>query len=147
MASLAEAYGLEDGRYSLVTLHRPSERRRPEMLAGLVRYADALAERLPLVFPVHPRTRQRMADLGLAVQTPASARRPDRLPRLSRAPVPRRVVVTDSGGVQEETTYLGVPCLTVRENTERPVTVTVGTNVLVGPTWTGCAARRSRSRR
>ena len=131
--SLREAYGIEEGVYGLVTLHRPSNVDDAEMLADLVRTLDALAARLPLVFPVHPRTRKRMADLGLAVQHPG-VRIVEPIGYLDFLALQRhaKVVVTDSGGVQEETTYLGVPCITVRENTERPVTITEGTNVLVG---------------
>jgi UDP-N-acetylglucosamine 2-epimerase (non-hydrolysing) len=126
--------GFDRQRYGVVTLHRPSNVDDPNILAELV---DALAEvsaGLPMVFSVHPRTRKRLADFGLE-------------PRLARGqvklvePMPyvefmnlvsgATAVITDSGGVQEETTYLGIPCLTLRENTERPITVTEGSNRLV----------------
>jgi UDP-N-acetylglucosamine 2-epimerase (non-hydrolysing) len=118
-------------RYALVTLHRPSN---VDDTASLKNILDALLEvneSLSVVFPVHPRTRQRIAELGTKVE---------RLHLLGPTPyieflaLQQRavVVITDSGGIQEETTYLGVPCLTLRGNTERPVTVTMGTNVLVG---------------
>ncbi len=125
--------GWKRGGYGLVTLHRPSNVDDPEALADLVQTLEALAERLPLVFPVHPRTRKRMADLGLAVEHP-NIRMVEPIGYLDFLALQRhaKVVVTDSGGVQEETTYLGVPCITVRENTERPVTITEGTNVLIG---------------
>ena len=114
--------------FGLVTLHRPSNVDDPGTLRKLIDELERIAERLPLIFPVHPRTRERlsrahskigfvepMSYIGfLALQKHAA------------------VVITDSGGVQEETTYLGVPCLTLRENTERPVTVEIGTNALVG---------------
>jgi UDP-N-acetylglucosamine 2-epimerase (non-hydrolysing) len=88
---------------------------------------------LPLVFPVHPRTRQRLA-MATACSVPPQVLLISPLSYLDFLILQRyaRFVITDSGGVQEETTYLGVPCLTVRENTERPITVTVGTNILVG---------------
>jgi UDP-N-acetylglucosamine 2-epimerase (non-hydrolysing) len=118
-------------RYVLVTLHRPSNVDDSESLAAILESLREVNQHLDVVFPVHPRTRQRITDFGLKV---------DRLHLLE--PVPyieflalqqsAAVVITDSGGIQEETTYLGVPCLTVRENTERPVTVTLGTNILVG---------------
>ena len=120
--------------YVLVTLHRPSNVDDPESLRALLGALGKISARIAVVFPVHPRTRQRIHDLGLTL--PAS----DRLLLLEPKPyidflaLQRRatVVLTDSGGIQEETTYLGVPCITVRENTERPITVTCGTNVLVG---------------
>jgi UDP-N-acetylglucosamine 2-epimerase (non-hydrolysing) len=127
--------GLGDGGYALVTLHRPSNVDDPEWLRALVEALEELAARLPAVFPVHPRTRQRLeqvgregprGDGGLRLTGPVGYL--DFLALQAHA----AVVITDSGGVQEETTYLGVPCLTVRENTERPVTVSSGTNVLVG---------------
>lgn len=130
---LRDELRVEEGHYGLVTLHRPSNVDDADMLADLVRTLDELAERLPLVFPVHPRTRKRMADLGLAFDS-ANVRLVEPIGYLGFLALQRfaKLVVTDSGGVQEETTYLGVPCITVRENTERPVTVTEGTNVLVG---------------
>lgn len=130
---LRDAFEIESGGYGLVTLHRPSNVDEPEALAELVDTLDVLAERLPLVFPVHPRTRKRMADLGLAFSHP-NIRVIEPIGYLDFVALQRnaKVVITDSGGVQEETTYLCVPCLTVRENTERPVTITEGTNILVG---------------
>ncbi|MGE5112780.1 MAG: non-hydrolyzing UDP-N-acetylglucosamine 2-epimerase [Acidobacteriaceae bacterium] len=133
---LAEKVSL-DGlpkEYALVTLHRPSNVDEPASLRGLLDALGKISSRIAVVFPVHPRTRQRIKDL--AVNLPAS----DRLLLLEPKPyidflaMQRRAtaVITDSGGIQEETTYLGIPCITVRENTERPVTVSEGTNVLVG---------------
>ncbi len=122
-------------RYALVTLHRPSNVDDVDWLRSLVQMLDDISTELPVVFPVHPRTRQRIAELGIAsdrggsgVQLLQPAPYLEFLALQSRA----RVVITDSGGIQEETTFLGVPCLTIRENTERPITVDVGTNVLVG---------------
>ncbi len=118
-------------RFALVTLHRPSNVDDGENLRQILESLTRVSEELSIIFPVHPRTRQRIAEFEL---------RTERLHLLE--PIPyieflslqsrAAVVITDSGGIQEETTYLGVPCLTVRANTERPVTVTLGTNTLVG---------------
>jgi UDP-N-acetylglucosamine 2-epimerase (non-hydrolysing) len=131
----AAALGIA-GAYGVLTLHRPSNVDRASVLRPLLRAIANAARRLPIVFPLHPRTRDRLEALGLAA---ALADVPglvvteplgyvDMLALMQRA----RVVLTDSGGVQEETTYLGVPCLTLRDNTERPATVTHGTNRVVG---------------
>ena len=127
--------GLTDKGYALVTLHRPSNVDDPKALAALLSTLDEIgvAKSLKLVFPVHPRTRQRLKDAGL---TPDPSRWTlcDPLGYLDfmRLQASARVVLTDSGGVQEETTVLGVPCVTLRENTERPCTITEGTNLLAG---------------
>lgn len=127
------ALGLPEGGYAVVTLHRPSNVDDPATLAGLLGALAELARELPVVFPVHPRTRARLDAPGLA--GPAAALRliepQGYLPFLSLTAA-ARLVLTDSGGLQEETTALGVPCLTLRENTERPVTVDEGTNEVVG---------------
>ena len=117
--------------YALVTLHRPSNVDDLEWMKSLLHALEEIGEMLPVLFPVHPRTRQRLAGLGnlpKGLQLLEPAPYLEFLGLQSRA----RVVITDSGGIQEETTFLGVPCLTVRENTERPITVTMGTNILVG---------------
>jgi len=118
-------------RFALVTLHRPANVDDGVILKRILQSLLEVSQDLSVVFPAHPRTRKRIADFGLhAVQLqildPVSYL--EFLGMQSRA----TVVITDSGGIQEETTYLGVPCLTLRENTERPVTVSLGTNVLVG---------------
>ena len=118
-------------RYALVTLHRPANVDDGAVLKGILESLLEVNRELTVVFPAHPRTRQRIVDFGLntgqlRLLEPCSY--VDFLGLQSRA----TVVITDSGGIQEETTYLGVPCLTVRENTERPITVSMGTNVLVG---------------
>jgi UDP-N-acetylglucosamine 2-epimerase (non-hydrolysing) len=127
---------LEDGApYALLTLHRPSNVDDPRRLRALMETMVRLSADLPVLFPLHPRTRdmlQRHELTGL-LQTPRIACLPpqsylDMLGLMKHA----RVVLTDSGGVQEETTALGVPCLTLRENTERPVTVTEGSNAIAG---------------
>jgi UDP-N-acetylglucosamine 2-epimerase (non-hydrolysing) len=118
-------------RYALVTLHRPSNVDESESLKNIVQSLVDISESLDVVFPVHPRTRQRISEFGLdAEKLHLSGPLPyiEFLALQSRA----AVVITDSGGIQEETTYLGVPCLTLRNNTERPVTVSVGTNVIIG---------------
>ena len=118
-------------RYALLTLHRPSNVDDNASLQNILNAILEVHEQLTVIFPVHPRTRQRIEQFGIKV---------DKLQFME--PVPyieflsllrhATVVITDSGGIQEETTYLGVPCLTLRSNTERPVTVTLGTNVLIG---------------
>lgn len=118
-------------RYALVTLHRPANVDDGVILKRVLQSLLEVSQDLSVIFPAHPRTRKRIADFGLrADQLQVVAPLPylEFLGMQSRA----TVVITDSGGIQEETTYLGVPCLTLRENTERPVTVSLGTNVLVG---------------
>ena len=118
-------------RYALVTLHRPSNVDDPATLKNILASLLKVSEQLEVVFPVHPRTRQRIGEMGSDAK---GLHLLDPLPYIEFLALQRRakVVVTDSGGIQEETTYLGVPCLTLRSNTERPVTVTAGTNTLVG---------------
>jgi UDP-N-acetylglucosamine 2-epimerase (non-hydrolysing) len=118
-------------RYALVTLHRPSNVDDGEALRGILQALLEVTHDLNVIFPAHPRTRQRIAEFGLNA---GQLQLLDPLPYIDFLALQNRatVVITDSGGIQEETTYLGIPCLTVRENTERPVTVSQGTNVLVG---------------
>jgi UDP-N-acetylglucosamine 2-epimerase (non-hydrolysing) len=152
-------------RFALVTLHRPSNVDDGVALRGILESLTKVSQELTVVFPVHPRTRRRIADVGI---DPERLRLLDPLPYIEFLALQMRatVVITDSGGIQEETTYLGVPCLTLRPNTERPITVTTGTNILVGddrqrlvgelarilegkhkkgstpPLWDGCAGDR-----
>ena len=154
-------------RYVLVTLHRPSNVDQTEWLGSMLRHLSEISAEVPVWFPVHPRTRERLCEAGINGHN-GDLRLMDPLPYLDFLALQTRatVVITDSGGIQEETTYLGVPCLTVRENTERPITETMGTNILVGrsvlrmrdevikilggevkrgttpPLWDGCAAQR-----
>ena len=128
-----EAFGVEGKPYAVATLHRPSNVDDPERLARLVDALRALAGRLPVIFPAHPRTAARIEALGgldeaegLTVVEPLGYL--DFLGLLDAA----RLVLTDSGGIQEETTALGIPCLTLRDNTERPITISEGTNRLIG---------------
>jgi UDP-N-acetylglucosamine 2-epimerase (non-hydrolysing) len=118
-------------RYALVTLHRPSNVDDDQGLKRVLGSLLQVQEKLDVVFPVHPRTRRRIAEFGLDV---GKLHLLEPLPYVEFLALQRSavVVITDSGGIQEETTYLGIPCLTMRENTERPVTVEMGTNILVG---------------
>src|SRR5580692_1999487 len=118
-------------RYALVTLHRPSNVDDSARLRSILKSLLEVNEQLEVVFPVHPRTRQRIEQFGIDI---GKLHLLDPLPYLEFLSLQNRaaVVITDSGGIQEETTYLGVPCLTLRANTERPVTVSMGTNILVG---------------
>lgn len=129
--------GLETGGYAVVTLHRPSNVDEPRTLALLVEQLRAAAARLPLVFAVHPRTRERLAAHGLwerlAEHYAIQLIEPLGYRQFMNLVTGSRVLITDSGGVQEETSYLGIPCLTLRENTERPITLSEGTNRLVEP--------------
>ena len=120
------------GVYGVVTLHRPSNVDNPENLRSIVAALSQIGSRLPLVFPVHPRTEANLRKFGIAL--PASIHTSPPLPFMEFLNLWRaaKVVFTDSGGLQEETTALGIPCVTLRENTERPVTVTEGTNLLAG---------------
>lgn len=135
LAGVAEAARFLGPRgYGLLTLHRPSNVDDAGILAHLVETLRGLSQDLPLVFPVHPRTRARLAAAGLerALGDEVALLAPlgylDMLGLMANA----RLVLTDSGGIQEETTALGVPCVTLREGTERPITVTEGTNTVVG---------------
>jgi UDP-N-acetylglucosamine 2-epimerase (non-hydrolysing) len=122
--------GLEPHKYGLVTLHRPANVDDPAVLGALLSALDEVAQTYPLVLPAHPRAAQRLHDANMSarVQVIPSAGYLDFVALEALA----GVVLTDSGGVQEETTALGVPCLTLRDNTERPITLTEGTNQLVG---------------
>jgi UDP-N-acetylglucosamine 2-epimerase (non-hydrolysing) len=122
--------GLAPGQYAVLTLHRPANVDFPDRLALILGAINAIADRIPVVFPVHPRTAPRLKEMELhpRIQTvePMSY-----LPFLGLV-AHCQMVLTDSGGIQEETTVLGLPCLTMRPNTERPITCEIGTNMLVG---------------
>jgi UDP-N-acetylglucosamine 2-epimerase (non-hydrolysing) len=128
--------GLEPRHYGLVTLHRPSNVDDPQQLNSLLNALGEIQQEVPLVFPVHPRTRGMMNDFGLMnrIHHMSQLRLLDPLGYKQFLQLQRHamMVLTDSGGVQEETTVFRVPCLTLRDNTERPVTVEQGTNTLVG---------------
>jgi UDP-N-acetylglucosamine 2-epimerase (non-hydrolysing) len=122
------------GGYGLLTLHRPSNVDDPKVLRLLVETINDLARELPLLFPMHPRTKARLEAAGLEGQLGENLLPIPPLPYLDMLGlmIGARLVLTDSGGIQEETTALGVPCITLRANTERPITVTAGTNTVVG---------------
>jgi len=129
-------YGLRPKDHALLTMHRPSNVDEPGVLADLLKGLAEVQRHIPIVFPAHPRTVKKMRQHGfegkLAAMSNLTITEP--LPYLEflNLMANARVVLTDSGGIQEETTILGVPCLTLRQNTERPVTVTQGTNTVVG---------------
>ena len=133
-------------RTALVTLHRPSNVDDPEGLGKIMKALGEVARGRPVVFPVHPRTRQRLGSLALDAPG-AGLRLIEPLGYVDFLALQRHaaVVITDSGGVQEETTFLGVPCLTLRENTERPITVKMGTNRLLGQHPERLAAETTRA--
>jgi len=132
----AAALGLSPGGYALLTLHRPSNVDDPAVFGRILEGLAPLLARLPVVFPIHPRSRKRLLEFGLEARLAGlpSLRLLAPLGYLSflSLMMEARLVLTDSGGIQEETTALSVPCLTLRENTERPVTVRVGTNRVIG---------------
>lgn len=127
---------VQPGEYAVLTLHRPSNVDSPETLAPLFDAVQHISSQIPIVFAVHPRTRKNLETFGLAAAIPRSCDIRFIEP-LSYLPfiglvAHARMILTDSGGIQEETTVLGVPCLTLRDNTERPITCSMGTNILVG---------------
>jgi len=126
-------HGLSGARFAVVTLHRPANVDDPAVLAELVDGLERLAQTVPVLFPVHPRTRQRIQAQGLKLRNDGGLRLLEPLGYLEMLSLVAgaSLVVTDSGGLQEETSFLGVPCLTVRPSTERPITCTHGTNRLV----------------
>ena len=123
---------LSPGRFALVTLHRPSNVDDPQQLARLLKALGRTGQTLSVLFPVHPRTRKAIVDGGLNVPPTVRLMEPQGYLDFLALQRHAEVVITDSGGIQEETTYLGIPCLTLRDSTERPVTVATGTNILIG---------------
>jgi UDP-N-acetylglucosamine 2-epimerase (non-hydrolysing) len=130
-AKAAAALGLQAGNYLLVTLHRPALVDGP-LLAEVMARLDKLSRELAVLFPVHPRTRKMIEHMGLEPAPDVRLTEPVSYLEFLSLEADARAVLTDSGGVQEETTFLGVPCFTLRDNTERPVTVRAGTNTLLG---------------
>jgi UDP-N-acetylglucosamine 2-epimerase (non-hydrolysing) len=136
LSTVREELGVEDKDYATLTLHRPSNVDERDAFSRILDALEQIAERLPIIFPVHPRTRARIAEFDFT----------ERIERLKNLRLVEplgyldflclysgaRLVLTDSGGIQEETTALSIPCLTLRENTERPITVEMGTNQIVG---------------
>jgi UDP-N-acetylglucosamine 2-epimerase (non-hydrolysing) len=144
-ADTRQRLGLGNEPYAVVTLHRPSNVDQRDKLAELVAALGQVAEQMQVVFAIHPRTRKRLEDFGL-LQTITGNRRIHATEPLSYIEFMNLVArcsiaITDSGGVQEETTYLGIPCATLRENTERPITISEGTNRLLKPADLRSAAR------
>jgi UDP-N-acetylglucosamine 2-epimerase (non-hydrolysing) len=127
-------YQLSKGKYVVVTLHRPANVDNPQVLERLCRMISRIAKKMTVIFPVHPRTRKNLEVTGLleTIENHPEIRllEPQSYIRFMSLVFNCGVVITDSGGIQEETTYLGIPCLTLRQNTERPVTITQGSNQL-----------------
>ena len=131
--SLKEELGL--GRYLLVTLHRPFNVDDPDTLLEIMDALSDVSEEIPILFPIHPRTRQRIREFGLETnKKDLHLLDPFGYLDFLALQIHADLILTDSGGIQEETTYLGVPCLTARPNTERPITIKLGTNRLVDTT-------------
>jgi len=128
--------GLVAGEYALLTLHRPSNVDDRKVLQGILEALIEIQTHQPIIFPVHPRTKKRIIEFGMSemVEDAAGLQMMDPVGYLEFLNLMANAsfVLTDSGGIQEETTILGVPCCTLRENTERPITITMGTNVLAG---------------
>lgn len=120
------------GRYGVVTLHRPSNVDDPEVFSGIITALNQISLRLPLVFPIHPRTRSKLGELSVQPSSRIILLGPQSYMEFLNIWKDAVLVLTDSGGLQEETTALGVPCFTLRQNTERPITIEQGTNTLVG---------------
>lgn len=134
-STIREDLDVTPGEYAVLTLHRPSNVDDRKVFSGILDSLTAIAEKLPIIFPVHPRTKAKLEEFGFADMIAGSNIRllePLGYLDFMRLYSGARLVLTDSGGIQEETTVLGIPCLTLRENTERPVTIEVGTNILVG---------------
>ena len=134
-SNIREELAVSEGEYAVTTLHRPSNVDDRATLEGIVHALVEISKRLPIIFPVHPRTRQKLTEFGFdALIADSQVRLIEPLGYLDflRLYSGAKLVLTDSGGLQEETTVLGIPCLTLRENTERPITIEMGSNVLVG---------------
>jgi UDP-N-acetylglucosamine 2-epimerase (non-hydrolysing) len=134
---IREGLGISERDYATVTLHRPSNVDDPATFKRILDALEEISRRLPVIFPAHPRTRARLEEFGLSERVSRMGENLRLIEPLGYLDFLRlysgaRLVLTDSGGIQEETTALSIPCLTLRENTERPVTVTMGTNKIVG---------------
>jgi UDP-N-acetylglucosamine 2-epimerase (non-hydrolysing) len=129
-----QEHGVEKGNYAVLTLHRPANVDSPASLKALCDMINHLSTRMPIIFPVHPRTRKNLENTGLiselADKPAIKLLEPQNYISFMNLVFNCRLAITDSGGLQEETTYLGIPCLTLRPNTERPITITQGTNQL-----------------
>jgi UDP-N-acetylglucosamine 2-epimerase (non-hydrolysing) len=133
-STILQTTGLKEKDYFLVTFHRPSNVDNQHSLQELIRFLNEISAMKEVVFPIHPRTLRKIAEFGLGDTVSSNVRMIEPLGYLDFQSLISKafMIVTDSGGIQEETTFLGVPCVTVRDNTERPVTVEVGTNILCG---------------
>lgn len=135
-STILSELGIKEKEYALVTLHRPSNVDQEDMLSNFVKILEETSEKLPMVWPVHPRSKNNAEKFGLwqRLQSIEDLHLLEPVGYLDNVSLMNnaRLVLTDSGGIQEETTALGVPCLTARENTERPITISEGTNTLVG---------------
>ena len=132
-ATLRQELGLKDKKYGVVTLHRPSNVDNEETLASICEILIDISRDIQLIFPIHPRTRKNLIDTGLLSKLETgniTLLEPANYIGFMNLVFQCKFVLTDSGGVQEETTYLGIPCVTLRNNTERPITVEIGTNEL-----------------
>jgi UDP-N-acetylglucosamine 2-epimerase (non-hydrolysing) len=134
--TILEDFGLTSGAYAVMTMHRPSNVDDSQRLANLLSMVNEISQQIPMIFPCHPRTRKEMSRLGALEDIDSKSFRiidPIGYLEFLRLQTEAKFVLTDSGGVQEETTYLRVPCITMRENTERPATSEIGSNVITGP--------------
>jgi len=135
-STIREELGVGASRYAVLTLHRPSNVDECKTFERILEALEEIGQRIPVIFPVHPRTRKTIAEFGFAgrIERAKGLRLIEPLGYLDFLNLysGARLVLTDSGGIQEETTVLGIPCLTLRENTERPITVEMGTNTIVG---------------
>ncbi|CAN5748504.1 UDP-N-acetylglucosamine 2-epimerase (non-hydrolyzing) [soil metagenome] len=134
-SKIREDLNLTENEYAVTTLHRPSNVDEKQVFTGLLDALVSVSEKIPVIFPVHPRTRNNIEKFGFAEQVERSNIKlinPLGYLDFMRLYSGAKLVLTDSGGLQEETTALGIPCLTLRENTERPITIELGTNQLVG---------------
>jgi len=134
VSNIHNEYQLEKGKYVLVTLHRPSNVDTKEGLKALLHLLNTVAEKRKLLFPIHPRTKSNMIKFGLDNTLEENVVLTDPIGYIDFLALTKdaELIITDSGGIQEESTYLGVQCITVRNNTERPITVEIGTNQLIG---------------
>ena len=139
--STAQTLGLAGHDFAVLTMHRPSNVDDKKVLSQIVSQLVSVAAECQLVFPVHPRTRQKLSEFNLLAELEQSSNirliDPLGYMQFMNLVTQSKFVITDSGGIQEETTYLGIPCLTLRENTERPITITQGTNMLIKPEMLG----------
>lgn len=133
-SNILNEYNLTPSKYILVTLHRPSNVDSKEFLGNLVELFSALSKERKIIFPVHPRTRKNLSEAGYGDEINKNIILTEPIGYIDFLALTKNaeLIITDSGGIQEESTYMGVQCITVRENTERPITVKIGTNQLIG---------------